>query len=62
MKKEVYESPFTEKMEVVVEGNFCSSGDEATIPNADATIHVEDYESTIGTAEKVGIEHEITFD
>lgn len=61
MKKEVYESPFTEKMEVEVEGNFCSSGDPATL-NSDATIVVEDYASTIGTADKVEIEHEIKFE
>lgn len=61
MEKEVYESPFTEKMEVEVEGNFCSSGDSATIEK-NATIVVEDYASTIGTADKVEIEHEITFE
>lgn len=61
MEKQVYETPFTEKMEVEVEGNFCSSNEEATI-SSDATIVVEDYASTIGTADKVEIEHEITFE
>ncbi len=61
MKKEVYESPFTEKMEVEVEGNFCSSGDEATILKGDATIEVSQYDTFIGADETNKINHDISF-
>lgn len=60
MEKEVYESPFTEKMEVEVEGNFCSSGDSATIHAEDATIEVDEY-TLIQAEEKDVINHDITF-
>lgn len=59
MRKEVYESPFTEKMEVEVEGNFCSSNEPAEFK--DATIEVQEY-SGIGSEGKIELENEITFE
>lgn len=61
MRKEVYESPFTEKMEVEVEGNFCSSGDPAMIEAQKSTIEVDAYSGfSAETGEE--ITNDITFE
>lgn len=58
MEKQVYETPFTEKMEVEVEGNFCSSNEPAEVKKS--TIEVESY-SEFGVADKKEVENEIGF-
>ncbi len=60
MERKMYEAPFTEKMEVEVEGNFCSSNEPAII-ESDATIEVQEY-SFFTTEGKDEIGNEITFE
>ncbi|MCM1312342.1 MAG: hypothetical protein NC206_02840 [Bacteroides sp.] len=60
MERKVYETPFTKKMEVELEGNFCSSNEPATIEK-NSVIEVESY-SSFSTEEKLEINNDITFE
>lgn len=61
MEKQVYETPFTEKMEVEVEGNFCSSNEEATIEAQKSTIEVDAY-SGFSAETGEAITNDVTFE